>query len=235
LRRSILGTLVVFLLAVSPSCGGGKNRTPEEIPAGAEATSPAQTQADDRPIIVALGDSLTAGLGVEEKGKYPSQLQRLIDSSGHRYRVVNAGVSGDTTAQGLERLGSILFLHPLVVIVELGANDGLRGLPTEQTRANLDEIIRRLRGGEARVILAGMEVPPNYGPDYTEKFRGLYRDLARKYDLPLIPFFLAGVGGVVELNQEDGIHPTAQGYTMVAANVWAELEPTLRQIARRGR
>jgi acyl-CoA thioesterase-1 len=172
---------------------------------------------------------------VGEEGKYPTQLQRLIDSAGYRYRVVNAGVSGDTTAQGLERLGSVISLHPAIVIVELGANDGLRGLPTEQTRANLDEIIRKLREGEAHVILAGMEVPPNYGPGYTQEFRTQYRELALKYDLPLIPFFLARVGGDPQLNQEDGIHPTALGYTRVTENVWAVLEPVLKRIARRGK
>ncbi len=184
--------------------------------------------ADNRPTIVALGDSLTAGLGVDPNQNYPARLQAKLDSAGYRYRVVNAGVSGDTSAQGLNRLAAVRSLHPTVVIVELGANDGLRGIPATQTRDNLDEIIRTLREDGVKVVLAGMEMPPNYGPEYTRQFRWVFRDLATKYDLPLIPFFLEGVGGVADLNQEDGIHPTAQGYVRVTQNVWKVLEPLLR-------
>jgi acyl-CoA thioesterase-1 len=113
--------------------------------------------------------------------------------------------------------------------VELGANDGLRGLPIEQTRSNIDEIIRTLLGDGAKVVLAGMEIPPNYGPEYTEKFHALFQDLAERHDVPLIPFFLEGVGGIAELNQEDGIHPTAQGYARVTQNVWRVVEPLLKR------
>lgn len=189
---------------------------------------------DDRPVIAAFGDSLTAGRGVDIEQSYPAQLQRKLDAEGYRYRVVNAGVSGDTSAQGLSRIASIRELRPSVVIVELGANDGLRGLPVEATRQNLEAIISQLAADGADVILAGMVLPPNYGSSYTSDFRRLYTDLARIHKVALIPFFLQGVAGHPELNQEDGIHPTAQGYSIVVENVWAVLKPMIARKTRSG-
>ncbi len=182
---------------------------------------------DDRPVIAALGDSLTAGLGVEPEQNYPSQLQRKVDEAGYRYRVVNAGVSGETSAQGLNRLSAVRELHPAIVIVALGANDGLRGLPVETTRDNLEAIIRAVQEDGSKVVLAGMEIPPNYGPAYTRAFRVIFPELARRHGTALIPFLLEGVGGHAELNQEDGIHPTGEGYRIVAENVWKTLRPLL--------
>ena len=183
--------------------------------------------ADDRPRIVAFGDSLTAGLGVQADESYPAQLQRRLDSQGHRYRVINAGVSGDTTAGGLRRIPWILNNKPELVILELGANDGLRGLSVDLTKDNLRQIIRQLQGAGTTVVLAGMKLPPNYGQDYTASFEAIYPALAKEYHLPLIPFFLDGVGGSSSLNQADGIHPTKEGYEVIVEQVLKVLGPTL--------
>ena len=192
-------------------------------PGGASPSTP-----DTRPRIVAFGDSLTAGLGVPAEESYPAQLQRSLDALGYFYRVVNAGVSGDTTAGGLRRVPWILTNKPDVVILELGANDGLRGLSVDQTRHNLREIIQRLQEAGVGVVLAGMKLPPNYGQDYLARFEGIYPSLAKEYRLPLIPFFLDGVGGSPSLNQADGIHPTAKGYALVVEQVLKILGPLLK-------
>ena|SRR5437867_2206154 len=198
-------------------------------PRKSAASSPGPAEENGRPVIVALGDSLTAGLGVDVQDNYPSKLQKKLLEGRYRYRVINAGVSGDTTAQGLNRLGSVRELRPEVVIVALGANDGLRGIPLESTGRNLDTIVADLQGDGAKVILAGMLIPPNYGPEYTRTFRELFPDLAKKHRVPLIPFLLEGVAGNMNLNQADGIHPTAQGYDIVAESVWKVLRPLLRK------
>ncbi len=218
---------VLALVLTHAGCGGSRSGNPPVSPA-TDAPSAVPAAVDDRPVILAFGDSLTAGLGVDPEGNFPSQLQKKVDGAGYRYRVVNAGVSGDTSAEGLNRLSAILSLRPAVTIVELGANDGLRGMPVEQTRENLYEIIEAAKNAGSKVILAGMEMPPNYGPEYTRRFRDLYPQLSRRCDVPLIPFFLSGVGGIAELNQEDGIHPTAQGYAKVTENVWKTLQPVLK-------
>ncbi len=190
----------------------------------------ASTSASDtRPRIVAFGDSLTAGLGVQANESYPALLQRRLDSLGYRYRVINAGVSGDTTAGGLRRVPWILNNKPELVILELGANDGLRGLPVDQTKSNLRQIIRQLQEAGTTVVLAGMKLPPNYGQDYTASFEALYRMLAKESQLPLIPFFLEGVGGSSSLNQADGIHPTKEGYEVIVEQVLKVLSPMLNE------
>lgn len=183
----------------------------------------------DRPRIVAFGDSLTAGLGVSAEESYPAQLQRRLDGAGLRYRVVNAGVSGDTTAGGLRRVAWVLNSKPRIVILELGANDGLRGLSLRETRGNLERIIRQLQAASVTVVLAGMKLPPNYGTEYTAGFETIYRSLAQKYHLTLIPFFLDGVAGSASLNQADGIHPTGEGYQIVADRVLKVVKPLLEQ------
>jgi len=225
---------IVFLLFVAASISlacGRANPKREAVPdSGAEAVSSAVPQArNELPIIVAFGNSLTAGSGVDPAQNYPSKLQERIDAARYRYRVVNAGVSGDTSAQGLNRVQAVVALRPAIVIVEFGANDGLRGLPVDATRQNLVAIITRLQSASAEVILAGMQMPPNYGPRYTETFRNIFSDLSMQYRTALIPFFLEGVGGHAELNQEDGIHPTAEGYDIVVENVWKVLQPLLRK------
>lgn len=226
--------LIFFLiLLVVPFSAGCKSGPPANAPEAGTPPASAVSSADDAaggtPVVVALGDSLTAGIRVDPALNYPAQLQAKIDDAGYRYRVVNAGVSGDTSAQGLNRLDSVRRLRPAVVIVELGANDGLRGIPTSETKKNLAEIISTLSGDGAKIVLAGMEVPPNYGPEYTKQFRAVFTDLARQYGTALVPFFLQGVGGIPELNQDDGIHPTAQGYRIVTENVWKVLEPILQK------
>jgi len=214
---------ILFLVGLCLSCGGTKAKKSDTEPSDS-TVSPGR---DLRPVIVAFGDSLTAGAGVDPDKNYPAKLQAKIDSAGYRYRVVNAGVSGDISSQGLDRVESVASLYPAVVIIEFGANDGLRGLPSETIRRNLASIIQRLQSVGAKIVLAGMEIPPNYGPQYTSSFRDIFPSLAKEYRTSLIPFFLEKVGGHPELNQEDGIHPTAQGYGIVVENVWKVLRPLL--------
>ncbi len=200
-------------------------------PLTSEAIS--SSASDDRPRIVAFGDSLTAGLGVEADESYPAQLQRRLDSLGYHYRVINAGVSGDTTAGGLRRVAWILNNKPELVILELGANDGLRGLSIDHAKSNLRQIIRQLQEGGTTVVLAGMKLPPNYGHEYTARFEAMYRMLAKEYELALIPFFLEGVGGSSSLNQADGIHPTREGYEIIVDQVLKVLRPVLNERLRK--
>jgi acyl-CoA thioesterase-1 len=182
---------------------------------------------DNRPRIVAFGDSLTAGLGVAADETYPAELQRRLDALGFRYRVINAGVSGETTAGGLRRVPWVLRSNPEIVILELGANDGLRGLRVNETQANLEQIIQQLQQSGVQVILAGMKLPPNYGKDYLSGFERIYPELAARYRLPLIPFFLEGVAASDSFNQADGIHPTARGYRMIVETMLRTIQPVL--------
>ena len=183
---------------------------------------------DDRPRIVAFGDSLTAGLGVAAEEAYPARLQRRLEDQGLRYRVINAGVSGDTSAGGLRRIDWALKSRPDIVILELGANDGLRGLNLQETRANLERIIQRCKDASVIVVLAGMKLPPNYGIEYTRSFEAMYPALAKQFRLALIPFFLDGVAGSASLNQADGIHPTSEGHRIIAGKVLETLKPLLQ-------
>ena len=178
-------------------------------------------------IVVAFGDSLTAGLGVMPDDSYPAQLQARLRAEGYAYRVVNAGASGDTTAGGLRRVDWALKNKPDIVIVALGANDALRGQDLASVRSNLDGIVARFQKAGARVLMAGMEMPPNYGARYTAEFRRLYVDVARKRGSAFMPFLLDGVAGNPRLNQPDGIHPTAEGYRIVVDHLWPHLEPLL--------
>ena len=180
-------------------------------------------------VILFLGDSITAGYGLDPEQAFPALIQEKIDAKSWKFKVVNAGQSGDTSAGGLNRLDWLLKNRVDVLILELGANDGLRGLPAETTRKNLQAIIDRTKGKypETKVIVAGMKVPPNMGGDYGRKFEAVFADLAKKNKAVLIPFVLEGVGGSRELNLADGIHPTPKGHEIVAANVWKVLEPRL--------
>jgi acyl-CoA thioesterase-1 len=179
------------------------------------------------PVIVAFGDSLTAGYGAEPGKSFPDFLQRDLDAAGLKFRVVNLGVSGNTTTDGLARVYEVVKRKPRVTIVEFGGNDGLRGLPVETTRANLDQIIEMLQSEGSKVVLAGMTLPPNYGPDYIKPFQQVYVDLAAKYKVTRIPFLLSDVALHAELMQRDGIHPTAQGNEIVAKTVMHYLKPLL--------
>ena len=224
--------LAVCLLAAAAGCGGnaGSGETSNQQRAQASApSSPSGSGA--RPRIVALGDSLTAGLGLPQTEAYPAMLQKKLDVAGYNYEVVNAGVSGDTSAGGLRRLDWALEGDVRVLILALGANDGLRGLPPGEMKRNLEEIIERAKERNITVILAGMEAPPNYGPEYTAAFRRVYQDLAREHDVRFLPFLLDTVAGNSALNQRDGIHPNAQGAAIVADGIWTVLRPVLEKVA----
>jgi len=199
---------------------------PKTSAAPAAATTPVT---DARPRIVVLGDSLTAGLGLRVSDSYPSLLQERLKAEGLDFAVVNAGVSGDTSAGGLARLDWALQGDVRVLIIALGGNDGLRGLTAEELRDNLAHIIERAQARGIRVILAGMEAPPNYGRDYIVSFHKVYPALAAKYHVAFVPFLLQGVAGSETLNQRDGIHPTAAGARIVADNVWAVLKPIIER------
>ena len=180
-------------------------------------------------VVLALGDSLTAGFGVQEEESFPSRLQVKINQSNLRHKVINAGVSGDTTAGGVRRIDWLMKHKPNIVILALGANDGLRGLSTKEMQINLETMIRISHENNAQVLLAGMKALPNYGKDYQLKFESVYADLAKKYDLVYLPFLLEGVAGVREHTRPDGLHPTESGYKLVADLVWRYLEPMLKK------
>jgi acyl-CoA thioesterase-1 len=180
-------------------------------------------------VLVCFGDSLTAGLGTESGQSYPDYLQVELDRLHYHYRVDNEGVSGDTTKDGVERLPTVLALHPEVVVVEFGGNDGLRGLRVEDTRANLDEIVSTLQKAGIKVALAGITLPPDYGPDYIQKFNETYSMLAKKYRVPMLPFLLKDVYGVPGMMQRDNTHATAKGNAIVAKNVVPLVTPLLKR------
>ena len=192
--------------------------------------APARAQAPER-VIVVLGDSLTAGFGVAVDEAFPARLQARLRKEGYVYRVVNGGVSGDTTAGGLRRVDWILRARPEIVVVALGANDGLRGLPVSQLKSNLSAIVERLTAEGARVLLAGMRVPPNYGDRYAREYAAAFAEVARRGKAPLMPFLLEGVAAEARLNQPDGIHPNAAGHQAIADHLWPHLKPLLARRA----
>jgi acyl-CoA thioesterase-1 len=210
-------------------CGCRQPETPAPKPVPSSTTPPAATPAtppaaaDARRAIVCFGDSITAGFGLDAGQSFPDLLQQDLDRRGLAYRVVNFGVSGDTTQDGLARVFMALAEKPAVVVLELGGNDGLRGIPLAITKANLGHMIEQFQGTGARVVLAGMTLPPNYGPAFIRQFDALYQDLAAKYKVTLIPFLLEGVGGHDDLMQRDGIHPNAAGTRQVEVLVMKSL------------
>jgi acyl-CoA thioesterase-1 len=228
LIRAPIFTVLAAILCIFAGCSSKTSNQQEQKVEHTAMIEETPEIEDSRPILVTFGDSLTEGAGVNPALNYPAKLQIRIDAAGYDYRVVNEGVSGDTSAQGLNRTGAVIALKPAIVIVEFGANDGLRGIPVDTTRRNLEEIISKLQAAGIQVVLAGMEMPPNYGPAYTNAFREIFTSVSQAAHIPLIPFFLEGVGGHPELNQDDGIHPTAEGYDIVVANVWKTLEPILK-------
>ena len=209
-RLVLAGLVLVGCLAAAPGLQGAP-----------------PSSSDTRPVIVAFGDSLTAGFGAEPGKSFPDFLQRDLDAAGLKWHVVNRGESGDTTTDGLSRMSSVLSRKPKITIVEFGGNDGLRGLPVETTRANLQQIIQMLQAAGSKVLLAGMTLPPNYGPDYIKPFQQLYVELAVKYKIARIPFLLSDVALRPGLMQGDGIHPTAEGNEIVAKTVMRYLTPLL--------
>ncbi len=199
-----------------------------------QASAPAsavekQSISDGRPVVVCFGDSLTAGYGVDPDDSYPSRLQADLDRDGYHYRVVNMGISGETTKDGLARVDRIIALKPAIAIVEFGGNDGLRGIPVSSSRANLDSIVAHLHTAGVQVMLAGITLPPQFSGAYIQQFNETYTLLAKKYSVPLYPFLLKDVYGVPGSIQQDGIHPTAQGCLQVARNMEGFLQPHLKK------
>jgi acyl-CoA thioesterase I len=226
-RRPALAALAALALL---ACRGGA--PPERAPSGAPpppAPTAAPAPADDRPVVLFLGTSLTAGLGLDPSEAYPALVQEKIDAAGLGYRVVNAGVSGETSAGARRRLAWLLRQPVAVLVVETGANDGLRGQDPAATRENIRTILdeAKRQSPPPRLVLAAMEAPPNYGEDYRRRFRAVYPELAAESGAALLPFLLDGVAGEAGLNQPDGIHPTAAGQAKVAQNVWKALRPLL--------
>jgi acyl-CoA thioesterase-1 len=221
-----------YLVVAATLAAGSACSRSNPSPAGREASGsapPPRVSAPPaaRPRVVALGDSLTAGLGIAKDQAYPAILQRKIDEAGYRYQVVNAGVSGDTSAGGSSRLDWSLEGDVRVLIVALGGNDGLRGLPVPAMRANLSSIVGRAQQRGITVLLAGMETLTNMGPQYQRSFHDVFPALAARYQVSFMPFLLEGVAGRPELNQPDGIHPTAEGARVIADHMWPFLEPLL--------
>jgi acyl-CoA thioesterase-1 len=224
------------LVSLSAATCGQRDRSAGEEAARADPartnTAPApaaveRPRAATRPRIVFLGDSLTAGLGLPQEQSVPSLIQKRLADEDYEYEVVNAGVSGDTSAGGLSRLDWSLEGDVRVLVIELGANDGLRGLPIAAMKRNLGEIITRAKQRGITVLLTGMEAPPNYGAAYTSEFRQAFRDLAREHDVAFMPFFLDGVAGIRALNQRDEIHPNPEGAEIIERAIWQSLEPLL--------
>lgn len=203
----------------------------QTLPAdSAQQTSSGNTPKNAKPTILFFGNSLTAGYGLDPDQAFPALIQNKLDSLDYEYQVINAGLSGETTASGNTRLDWVLERQAVdIFILELGANDGLRGINPEETQRNLESIIEKLRvvNPEIKIILAGMQSPPNMGPDFTSKFQQVFKDVAQEKNVALIPFLLEGVAGEPELNLPDGIHPTPEGHQMVAENVWEVLKDKL--------
>jgi acyl-CoA thioesterase I len=234
--------LILAGLAALVGCstaGGGANPEAQRGPALASAHDDLASSAisavsslvspDPRPLIVCYGDSLTAGAGLESTASYPANLQHMLDDKGYHYRVVNEGVSGDTTKDGLERIGRVIDRRPQIVVVEFGGNDGLRGLPVSFAQQNLATMIDRLQHNGSKVALAGITLPPQYGTDYIGRFDAMYPTLAKQFHVPLLPFLLQDVYGVEGDIQQDGVHPTAQGAKQVAMNVEKLIQPMLKK------
>lgn len=227
--KACYGLLILLLLA---GCTAAEPETaPQQaLPAtAAKVSNPGTPQTDNRPVILAFGDSLTAGYGLSRNQGYPEQLQQTLDDMGYKYRVVNAGISGDTSSGGRARMQVALRNKPSIVILELGANDGLRGLPTNQMHGNLAEMIVAFKNSGAKVVLAGMTLPLNYGIDYVRSFEKVFKDLSDEHHTTLIPFFLEGVASDFNLNLGDGMHPNEKGYRIVVKNLLMYLEPLLKK------
>ncbi|MAO47971.1 MAG: arylesterase [Aequorivita sp.] len=230
--RNILKFCYFLLIFVAVGCGNNAKSKPAEDTGETSATETEAPETTSTKTILFFGDSITAGYGLDDTNDaFPGIIQQKIDSLGLNYEVVNSGVSGETTAGGKSRIDWILNQDIDVFVLELGANDGLRGVPISETKANLQAIIDavRTKSPDTKIVLAGMQLPPNMGQEYTSQFKAIFTDLAAKNDLAFIPFILKDVGGVKELNQSDGIHPTAEGHKIVAGNVWEVLSEVIKE------
>ncbi len=208
----------VYLAGLMMACSGNRPQQEEQESAAVEEIE----IKEDRPIVLFFGNSLTAGYGLEEEDAFPALIQDKIDSAGLEYLVINGGLSGETSASGLNRLDWFLEEGPAVFVLELGGNDGLRGISVAETRKNLKEIIQKVKSRytDTKIVLAGMQIPPNMGQEYTAEFSGIYQEIASEESVSLIPFLLEGVAGNPKLNLPDGIHPTEEGHEIVAGTIW---------------
>ncbi|MEG9328549.1 arylesterase [Salinimicrobium catena] len=223
--RNLKPKLLLIIMTLFLSCGEQKQEQKKQV----EEKETREEKKTAKNILF-FGDSLTAGMGLDPNEAFPAVIQEKLDSLGLNYIVINAGLSGETTASGKNRIDWVLNQEVDIFVLELGANDGLRGIPPRETRKNLQEIIKivRKKNPDTRIILAGMQIPPNMGPEYTAEFRKIFPELAEENNVELIPFLLEDVAGNPELNQEDGIHPTEEGHQIVAENVWEVLKPMLK-------
>jgi len=235
MRRSLC---LIILACTALATAGCKSESATKPADQAEPNASASTEQkaasvpavqDTRPLLVCFGDSLTAGYGADPGQSYPDYLQADLDAQGYKYRVVNEGVSGNTTKDGIDRLAGIVAMKPAVVIVEFGGNDGLRGLPIEESRSHLDTIVGKLKASGVKVLIAGITLPRNYGPAYIKQFDATYPLLAKKYDVPLMPFLLKDVYGVPGMMQADDTHATAAGNKIVASELVPFLTPLLKK------
>lgn len=227
--------VAILAAAALASIGCGKKPSTNEREGkasgsiGEQSAPPAQApaaQPDARPLVVTFGDSLTQGVSGKS---YPAFLQDLLDKNGYAYRVDNQGVSGDTTTDGAARIENVIAVKPALVVLEFGGNDGLRGVPVESTKQNLDEMMQQLRQAKIPFVLAGITLPPNYGPDYVKPFTAIFPELAKKYKVPFLPFLLIHEYNKPNLMQPDGIHPNEQGNKVVAEDVFELIRPLLRK------
>jgi acyl-CoA thioesterase-1 len=215
-----------FLLALITSCGESNNKNSTTKIDNKKASDSLQIKSSKDKVILCFGNSLTAGMGLNIEEAFPAVIQKKLDSLGLSYQVINAGLSGETTAGGKNRVSWVLNQKVDIFILELGANDGLRGISLSETRNNLQAIIDivKEKNPDVQIVIAGMQMPPNLGENYTTEFKNIFPDLATKNDVKLIPFLLENVGGIPELNQQDRIHPTAEGQKILAENTWLVLK-----------
>ena len=236
--RSVGAAGLALLLAAGAACGGSKSKEAANANAqapAAKATPPPGLEVEPAPRskIVALGDSITAGLGVFQVDAYPAQLQKLIDTDGYNVEVVNAGESGDTSASALRRTDFVLDPNVKILIVAVGGNDALRGLSPKATHDNVMSIVKKEQNKGIDVLITGMQAPPNLGDDYANAFRSVFYQVARETSATFLPFLLEGVAGDPQLNQDDGIHPTVEGHRIIAAQIYDKLKPLLDDLINR--
>ena len=223
----VLCGLLSAVLGCTSKAPNKEQRTDLESSSTPAPAAPASSQPqspDDRPVIVAFGDSLTSGVAGRS---YPDDLQDLLDEHGYRYQVDNQGVAGDTTTDGLARIDNVISEHPALVLLEFGGNDGLHGIPVDSTKANLDEMVVRLRQANIPLVLLGITLPPNYGPEYVKPFTAMFPELAKKYNLKLMPFLLLHIYQTPGMMQPDGIHPSGEGNKIIARDVFNLIQPSL--------
>ncbi|HLT51380.1 MAG TPA: arylesterase [Arenibacter sp.] len=229
--RTLLRFCYLFILTLSISCGETSQKKETEKAEKPHSAPVGKVDHADTKVILFFGNSLTAGMGIDPNEAFPTLIQEKLDSLDLNYKTINAGLSGETTASGKNRVEWVLNQKVSIFVLELGANDGLRGIPLEETRKNLQDIIDIVwaKDPNTLIVLAGMQIPPNMGPDYTKGFSNIFPELAEKNKLSLIPFLLEDVAGIPDLNQADGIHPTEEGHRIIAETIWPIIDNAIRQ------